>query len=67
MSEAKLKRCPFCGGEAEFYRTPVKTNGGWCDSDCIRYKDCRYCEHDCEDRENEVAIRQEIIGEVNRI
>ena len=36
----KLKRCPFCGGEAEFYRTPIKTNGGWCDSIVVRCKEC---------------------------
>ena len=39
MSE--LKRCPFCGGEAEFYRTPIKTNGCWCDSVVVR---CKVCE-----------------------
>ena len=38
MSE--LKRCPFCGGEAEFYRTPIKTNGGYCDSVVVRCKEC---------------------------
>lgn len=38
MSE--LKKCPFCGGEAEFYRTPIKTNGGWCDSIVVRCKEC---------------------------
>lgn len=27
-----------------------------CDSDCVRYKDCRYCEHDCEEREMDVCI-----------
>lgn len=40
MSEIKLLICPFCGGEAEFYRTPVKSNGGWCDSVVVRCKDC---------------------------
>ena len=35
-----IKRCPFCGGEAEFYRTPIKTNGGWCDSVVVRCKAC---------------------------
>lgn len=40
MSETKLKRCPFCGGEAEFHRTPIKTNGGWCDSVVVRCKEC---------------------------
>ena len=35
-----LKPCPFCGGEAEFYRTPIKTNGGWCDSVVVRCKSC---------------------------
>ena len=39
MSE--LKRCPLCGGEAEFYRTPIKTNGGWCDRVVVR---CKVCE-----------------------
>ena len=38
MSDLKL--CPFCGGEAEFYRTPIKTNGGWCDSVVVRCKSC---------------------------
>ena len=36
----KLKKCPFCGGEAEFYRTPVKSNGGWYDSVVVRCKNC---------------------------
>lgn len=41
MSETKPLPCPFCGGEAEFYRTPVKTkNGGWCDSVVVRCKEC---------------------------
>ena len=35
-----LLPCPFCGGEAEFYRTPVKTNGGWCDGVAVRCKNC---------------------------
>lgn len=35
-----LKPCPFCGGEAEFYRTPIKTNVGWCDSVVVRCKSC---------------------------
>lgn len=38
MNEIKLKPCPFCGGEAEFYRTPIKTNGAWCDSVVVRCK-----------------------------
>lgn len=38
MSE--LKRCPFCGGEAEFYRTAIKTNGSWCDSVVVKCKEC---------------------------
>ena len=40
MSEMKLKPCPFCGEEAEFYRTPIKSNGGWCDSVVVRCKAC---------------------------
>ena len=36
----ELKECPFCGGEAEFYRTPVKINGRWCDSVVVRCKNC---------------------------
>lgn len=36
-----LLNCPFCGGEAEFHRTPVKSNGGWCDSVVVR---CKVCE-----------------------
>ena len=36
-----LLNCPFCGGEAEFHRTPVKLNGGWCDSVVVR---CKVCE-----------------------
>lgn len=39
-SKIKLKPCPFCGGEAEFYRTPIKINGGYCDSVVVRCKDC---------------------------
>lgn len=40
MSEIKLLPCPFCGGEAEFHRTPIKSNGGWCDSVVVRCKEC---------------------------
>ena len=40
MSEIRLLPCPFCGGEAEFHRTPIKTNGGWCDSVVVRCKEC---------------------------
>lgn len=40
MSDERLRKCPFCGGEAEFYRTPVKSNGGWCDSVVVRCKNC---------------------------
>lgn len=36
----KLLPCPFCGGEAEFHRTPIKSNGGWCDSVVVRCKEC---------------------------
>ena len=36
-----LRNCPFCSGEAEFHRTPVKSNGGWCDSVVVR---CKVCE-----------------------
>ena len=40
MSEIKLKPCPFCGGEAEFVRKPVKANGGWCDAVYVRCTAC---------------------------
>ena len=40
MNDKRLLKCPFCGGEAEFHRTPVKTNGGWCDSVVVRCKKC---------------------------
>lgn len=40
MSEIKLLNCPFCGGEAEFHRTPIKSKGGWCDSIVVRCKEC---------------------------
>ena len=40
-SDMRLKNCPFCGGEAEFYRTPVKINGRWCDSVVVRCKNCK--------------------------
>lgn len=40
MSEIRLLPCPFCGGEAEFHRTPIKTNGGWCDSVVVCCKEC---------------------------
>lgn len=36
-----LRNCPFCGGEAEFHRTNIKTNGGWTDSVVVR---CKVCE-----------------------
>lgn len=36
----KLLSCPFCGGEAIYYRTPVKSNGGWCDSVVVKCKQC---------------------------
>lgn len=41
MSTDIIKKCPFCGGEAEFHRTPVKSNGGWCDGVVVR---CKVCE-----------------------
>lgn len=49
----KLLPCPFCGGEAEFYRTPIKSNGGWCDSVVVRCKEC-------EARTNRVLYNAEI-------
>lgn len=53
MSEIKLLPCPFCSGEAEFYRTPIKTNGCWCDSVVVRCKEC-------EARTNRVLYNAEI-------
>ncbi len=41
MKNKKLLPCPFCGGEAEFYRTAIKTNGSWCDSVVVRCKVCK--------------------------
>lgn len=37
----ELKPCPFCGGEAEFKRAAIKTNGAWCDAVSVR---CTACE-----------------------
>lgn len=36
----ELKRCPFCGGKAEFYKTPVKIINSWCDGVAVRCKEC---------------------------
>jgi len=38
---AELKPCPFCGGEAEYKRTTIKTNGAWCDAVSVR---CTICD-----------------------
>lgn len=38
MSE--LKPCPFCGGEAEFYRTPILTKKQWVDSVTVKCPTC---------------------------
>jgi Lar family restriction alleviation protein len=38
---AKLKRCPFCGGEPECYRTVIETEKGYCDAVAVR---CLACE-----------------------
>lgn len=35
-----LKKCPFCGGEAECYRTVVKANGHYCDATAVRCLGC---------------------------
>ena len=40
MSETKLLPCPFCGGEAEFYRTTTRQNFRW--SDCVGVR-CKTC------------------------
>ena len=37
---AELKPCPFCGGEAEYKRTVIKTNGAWCDAVNVRCTNC---------------------------
>lgn len=40
MSDLQLKPCPFCGGKAEFIRTPARYVpwGAGCSSpDCIAY------------------------------
>lgn len=41
MSEIKLKECPFCGGEAEFCRTSIKTSDGWSDDVFVYCTECR--------------------------
>lgn len=38
---AELKPCPFCGGEAEYKRTVIKTNRTWCDAVFVR---CAVCD-----------------------
>ena len=40
MSETKLLPCPFCDGEAEFYRTTTRQNFRW--SDCVGVR-CKTC------------------------
>lgn len=37
----KLRKCPFCGGEAEYKRSVIKTNGAWCDAVNVR---CTICD-----------------------
>ena len=37
----ELKPCPFCGGEAEYKRTTIKTGGAWCDAVNVR---CTVCD-----------------------
>lgn len=41
MSDIKLKPCPFCGGEAEFCRTSIKTSDGWSDGVFVYCTECR--------------------------
>lgn len=41
LTMAELKPCPFCGGEAQYKRTTIKTNGTWCDAVCVR---CTICD-----------------------
>lgn len=36
----KLKPCPICGGEAECFRTVVKTKENYCDAVVVRCKNC---------------------------
>ncbi len=55
MSDIELLPCPFCDGEAEFHRTPIKANGGWCDSVVVRCKEC-------EARTNRVLYNKEKHG-----
>lgn len=58
ISEKKieLKPCPFCGGKAIYHRTPVRTNGGWCDSVTVK------CEK-CEARTNRILYDKKKHGE----
>lgn len=44
MSETKLLPCPFCGGEAEFYRMTTRQNFRW--SDCVGVR-CKTCGASC--------------------
>lgn len=37
---SKLLPCPFCGGEAEFYRSTTKTSNGYSDYVVARCKTC---------------------------
>lgn len=38
---AELKPCPFCGGEAECYRTVVETVKGYSDAAAVRCLACK--------------------------
>ena len=40
MNNSELKPCPFCGGEAEFVRKAIRTNGVWTDSVYVHCKNC---------------------------
>lgn len=46
MADAKnatttdLKPCPFCGGEAEYRRTAINTDGAWYEAVYVRCISC---------------------------
>lgn len=41
MKNKELLPCPFCGSEAEFYRSVEEINGIYCDCVFVRCKRCR--------------------------
>ncbi len=51
-----LKKCPFCGGEAELIKIPVPPYGDRYYVRCAIRNDCEIAVHTCDGRTAEEAI-----------